>query len=193
VEAIETEAGSLRVVSGRYGGQEFAVECEVAVLAAGAWSSTAIKSPASGFGIRPVKGQIVRLQGPRLIRHVIRTPDVYLVGRDSGELVLGATMEEQGFHSTPTAGAIMDIVRRAWHLLPGIYDHTFQEVEIGFRPATRDNLPVIGATDVEGLFVAAGHYRHGILLAPATGDLLADLIADGQNSELLPPFSPRRL
>ena len=193
VEALESEGTRLRRVSGQCGSREFTVDCDVAVVAAGAWSGTTIDSPVSAFGIRPVKGQICRLRGPRLIRHVLRTPEVYLVGRGSGELVVGATMEELGFDSTPTAGAVMDLLRKAWRVLPGIYDFTVSEFTVGLRPAARDHMPLMGATEVEGVFVATGHYRHGILLTPATAWLMADLIANGRGSSLLTPFGAQRL
>ena len=193
VEALESEGTRLRRVSGQCGSREFTVDCDVAVVAAGAWSGTTIDSPVSDFGIRPVKGQICRLRGPRLIRHVLRTPEVYLVGRGSGELVVGATMEELGFDSTPTAGAVMDLLRKAWRVLPGIYDFTLSEFTVGLRPAARDHMPLMGATEVEGVFVATGHYRHGILLTPATAWLMADLIANGRGSSLLTPFGAQRL
>ena len=193
VDALEVEGSRLRRVSGRRGDGEFAVDCDAAVVAAGAWSSTTIDSPVSGYGIRPVKGQIGRLRGPGLVRHVLRTPDVYLVGRGDGELVVGATMEELGFDSTPTAGAVMDLLRRAWHVLPGIYECAFAEFGVGFRPAARDHLPLVGETEVEGVFVATGHYRHGVLLAPVTASLMADLVANGRGSSLLAPFGPKRL
>ena len=193
VDALEAEGNRIRRVSGRRGGGEFAVACDAAVVAAGAWSGATIESPVSGYGVRPVKGQIARLRGPSLVRHVLRTPDVYLVGRGDGELVVGATMEELGFDSTPTAGAVMDLLRKAWHVLPGIYDCAFAEFGVGFRPAARDHLPLVGETEVEGVFVATGHYRHGVLLAPVTALLMADLVADGRGSSLLAPFGPRRL
>ena len=193
VDALEAQGGRLRRVSGRRGGRAFAIECDTAVVAAGAWSSTTIDSPVSGYGVRPVKGQIVRLRGPCLVRHVLRTPDVYLVGRGDGELVVGATMEELGFDSTPTAGAAMDLLRKAWHVLPGVYDCAFSEFGVGFRPAARDHLPLVGETDVQGVFVATGHYRHGILLTPVTASLMADLLAGRRGSSMLAQFGPQRL
>ena len=193
VESLVSDENRLQRVSGRCDGHEFTVDCDAAVVAAGAWSSATIESPAREFGIRPVKGQIARLKGPSLIRHVIRTPDVYLVGRQSGELVVGATMEEMGFDSTPTAGAAMDLLRRAWRVLPGIYDCEISEFSAGLRPAARDHLPLMGATQVEGAYVAAGHYRHGILLTPITATLMADLITNGVGAPMLAPFAPERL
>lgn len=193
VDTLEAEGGRLRRVSGQRGGSELTVGCDAAVVAAGAWSGTAIESPVSEYGVRPVKGQIARLRGPRLIRHVLRTPEVYLVGRDDGELVVGATMEELGFDPTPTAGAVMELLRKAWHVLPGVYDCELAEFGVGFRPASRDHMPLMGETEVEGVFVATGHYRHGVLLTPATALLMADLITNGRGSSLLAPFGPQRL
>ncbi len=173
--------------------EPFAVGCDAAVLAAGAWSSQDVAWPAAPLGVRPVKGQLVRLHGPDLLRHVVRAPQVYLVPREDGDLVVGATMEEQGFDPAPTAGAVMDLLWNARLIVPAVYDLQLAEVDVGFRPATRDHLPVIGATDVPGLYVATGHFRHGVLLAPATAGLLADLIVEGRLEQSLAPFRPQRL
>ncbi len=189
--AVEASSGRTRVLADA-GGADVEIECGAAVVAAGAWSD-ALQTPAGAFGVRPVKGQIVRLKAPHLIDHVLRTPDVYVLQRESGELVIGATMEEQGFDAAPTAGAVMDLLRSAWHLLPAIYDCELAEVNVGFRPASRDHAPIIGETEAGGVFVATGHYRHGVLLAPATAQLLADLITLGVRSELLTRFGPERV
>lgn len=189
VTGFETEGGRLTGVTGR----TFAVRCEAAVLAAGAWSGTDIVSPGHPVPVRPVKGQLVRLRGPALLRRVIRAPEVYLVPRADGELIVGATVEEQGFDPTPTAGAVMDLLWRARLVVPAVYDLALAEVNVGFRPATRDHLPLIGPSDVPGLYLATGHFRHGVLLAPATAVLLANLILEGRASPLLAPFSPERL
>ena len=170
----------------------FAIRCQSAVLAAGAWSCRDLSWPAKPLGVRPIKGQLVRLRGPELIRHVVRAPRAYLVPRQSGELVVGATMEEQGLDPTPTAGAVMDLLWNARLVAPAVYDLEMVEVNVGFRPATRDHLPLIGATEVPGLYVATGHFRHGVLLAPATAVLLADLIVDGRLDPMLVPFLPQR-
>jgi glycine oxidase len=139
-----------------------------------------------------VKGQIVRLSGEALLRHVVRTPDVYLVPRAHGELVVGATIEEQGFCTNPTAGAVLDLLRHAWRIVPGIYDLPLSEVSVGLRPALPDHLPAIGPTSVPGLFLAVGHFRNGILLAPATAQLLAEAMEGAAPPELR-PFLPARL
>ena len=180
------------------------VRAETVLVAAGAWSGqiwpgqdlpmsseSSEGSPNAGpLPMRPVKGQILRLRGPRLIDHVLRTPDVYLVPREDGEVVVGATMEEQGFDTTITTWAVMDLLRDAWRILPGISELELAETSAGLRPALRDNLPAIGATSVPGLFVATGHYRHGVLLAPITARLLAGALAGDAVPE---PFDPKRL
>lgn len=188
VEAIEPERDGL-VVQGHLGGGRFSVRCQVTVLAAGAWSD-GVRHPGPALRVRPVKGQILRLWGCGLLRCVVRAPDVYLVPRVSGELVVGATAEERGFDPHPTAGAVSDLLWAARLLVPGIYDCTLQEVSVGFRPATRDAMPVIGPTPVPGLYAATGHFRHGVLLAPATAELLVEAITTGHVHPLLEPFVP---
>jgi glycine oxidase len=193
-ERVEARGGHVGAVSGRDGdGRAFRVEAETVVVAAGAWSGRDLELPTGRLGLRPVKGQLVRLRGPRLLDHVVRTPQVYLVPRSDGELLIGATMEEMGFDLSPTGGAVMDLLRRAWEVLPGVYDLELAEVSVGLRSAVDDHLPVIGATDVVGLFLAVGHFRNGVLLAPATAHYLAQWIAGGDRPSELKSFAPRRL
>jgi glycine oxidase len=156
------------------------------------WSGD-VDAPLPPLGLRPVKGQLVRLGGPELLRHVVRSPDVYLVPRRGGELLVGATMEEQGFDGLPTAGAVLDLLREAWRILPGTYDLAVIELSVGFRPAVRDHRPVIGATSTHGLYVATGHFRNGVLLAPATAHHLADWIVEGRRPPALAPFGVERM
>jgi len=99
-------------------------------------------------------------------------------------------MEEQGFDAAATAGAAMDLLWRARLVVPATYDLELVEMNVGFRPATRDHLPLIGETEVPGLYVATGHFRHGVLLAPATALLVADLLVEGRESPLLTAFRP---
>jgi glycine oxidase len=192
VMRIDDAAGRVSGVSGVAGDTRFRVACDVAVLAAGVWSGE-VDAPLPALGLRPVKGQLVRLGGPELLRHVVRSPDVYLVPRRGGELLLGATMEEQGFDALPTAGAALDLLREAWRILPGLYDLAVTELSVGFRPAVRDHRPVIGAATTRGLYVAAGHFRNGVLLAPATAHHLAGWIAGGPAPAALAPFGVERL
>ena len=192
VTRIDDAAGRVEAVEGVAGGQAFRVGCETAVLAAGVWSGE-IAASVPRLGLRPVKGQLVRLTGPELVRHVVRTPDVYLVPRRGGELLVGATMEEQGLDALPTAGATLDLLREAWRVLPGVYDLSVTELSVGFRPVVRDHRPVIGAAATRGLYVATGHFRNGVLLAPATAHYLAESIATGAAPAALAPFGLDRL
>jgi glycine oxidase len=189
---VEHAAGRVEGVSGVARDSAFRVAADTVVLAAGAWSEEVV-APVAPLGLRPVKGQLVRLAGPELATHVVRSPDVYLVPRRGGELLVGATMEEQGLDALPTAGAVLDLLREAWRILPGVYDLAVTELSVGFRPVVRDHRPVIGATSTRGLFVATGHFRNGVLLAPATAHYLAGWIADGVAPTALAPFGVERL
>jgi glycine oxidase len=145
------------------------------VIAAGAWSGQLAE-----VAVRPVKGQIMRLRdpsGPGLLERVVRFEGGYLVPRGDGRYVLGATVEERGFDRTVTAGAAHQLLRDAAELVPGVLELELCELEAGLRPGTPDNLPVIGPGDREGLHLACGHYRNGILLAPVTAELVAAALA----------------
>ncbi len=185
------------------GGVELAggerVLAEQVVIAAGAWSSRlgGIPEPAR-VPVHPVKGQILRLHdpaGPGLLRRVLRMRTGYVVPRGDGRYVLGATMEERGFDTTVTAGAVFDLLRDAAELVPGIAELVIDECSAGLRPATPDNAPAIGASAVEGLLWATGHYRHGILLAPITAELVAAALLGEEppEPELAEAFSPAAL
>jgi glycine oxidase len=194
VERVTSREGRVCGVFARLDdGRALQVEASKVVVAAGAWSYRDIALPLDRIGLRPVKGQLVRLRGPGLLRHVVRTTEVYMVPRSDGELLVGATMEEMGFEQTPTAGAAMDLLRRAWQALPGIYDLELTEISVGLRSAVDDHLPVVGETDVAGLFLAVGHFRNGVLLAPATATHLTSWITGGRPPEELAPFAPSRL
>jgi glycine oxidase len=186
VAALEPDAVELRGA----GGAERVAAGHV-VLCAGAWCNEALPGlPA--LPLRPVRGQIVRLRGEVLIRHVVRTPDVYLVPRADGELLVGATSEERGFDPAPTAGAVLELLGEAFRAVPGVAELAVSELTVGFRPALRDHLPAIGATRLPGVLLAAGHYRNGVLLAPVTARLLVEGVIRGAMPEALAPFSPAR-
>lgn len=192
VSAVDAADEALAVVYAR-AGRPGRIACEQVVLAAGAWSGRIVIGDAPlGLPLRPVKGQILRLRGAPLLRHVVRTPDVYLVPRADGELVVGATMEEQGFDGSVTAGAVHDLLREARRVVPGIAEFDLAECGVGFRPALRDHLPAIGELDVPGVFVATGHFRNGVELTPITARLVADLLCDGRRDALLDLVDPRR-
>ncbi len=116
----------------------------------------------------------------------------YLVPRGDGRYVLGATMEEQGFDTAPTAGGVFELLRDATELIPGIGELVIEEVAAGLRPGTPDNAPVLGPGALVGLHWAAGHFRHGILLAPITGELLAASLTGERLPALAAPFSAAR-
>jgi glycine oxidase len=191
VGALLTEGGRATGVTVRSARETERIDAPAVVLAAGAWSATAIPDlPA--LPLRPVKGQVLHLAGEPLLEHVVRTPDVYLVPRAAGALSIGASTEEAGFDASPTAGAMLDLLTAAWRALPGVHELAFVETVTGFRPALRDHLPAIGPFGPEGVFVATGHYRNGVLLMPITARWIADLIETGEVPEALAPFSPDR-
>jgi glycine oxidase len=159
------------------------------VVAAGAWSGELL-GERRALPLRPVKGQTLRLSGESLISHVIRTPEVYLVPRGGGEIVVGASSEERGFDDRVLAGVVAELLRDAQRVLPGAFELALSESSVGFRPALRDHLPAIGARD--GIYVAIGHHRNGVLLAPITAELLLDQIERGARPAALAPFDPDR-
>ncbi len=183
------EVAEVSVVGERVRGVSLADGSVVAagelVIAAGVWSSGLEGVPVCArVPVRPVKGQILRLHdpaGPGLLTRVLRMQRGYVVPRGDGRYVLGATMEERGLDTSVTAGAARELLRDAAELLPGLDELVIDELSAGLRPATPDNAPALGPGVLEGLHWATGHYRHGILLAPITADLVADGLA-GESS-----------
>jgi glycine oxidase len=155
------------------------------VLATGAWA---------GPPVRPVKGQILRLRdpdGPGLAERVIRHERFYLVPRGDGRYVLGATMEERGFDTTVTAGGVRELLQEAQLVVPGLDELVLEEAAAGLRPGTPDNGPLLGERP-DGVLLATGHHRNGILLAPLTGDAIAALLVGEALPEVAAPFAPGR-
>jgi glycine oxidase len=167
---------------------------DAVVLAAGAWSAQL----SGAVPVRPVKGQTLRLRMPgeaplqRVVRGTVKGSPVYVLPRTDGQVVVGASSEEAGFDLRPRAGAIYELLRDAQALVPVLSEAAFDEVSTSVRPGSPDNAPLIGPTGVDGVIVATGHYRNGILLAPITADGVAELIATGTLPELLAPFTPSR-
>jgi glycine oxidase len=150
------------------------------VLAAGAWSAPTWLPPEARPPIRPVKGQILTLGGSSAsppCERIVVTERVYLVPRPDGRLVVGATVEEQGFDTRVTAGGVHELLREAYRALPEVAELELVEATAGLRPTTPDNLPLIGPGAIEGLILATGHFRNGILLAPLTADRVAGLLS----------------
>jgi glycine oxidase len=177
------------------------LKAERVVLAAGC-HSTSIPGLPPGLlpPIRPVKGQILRLSVPSdaapflngAVRGVVRGRSVYLVPRDHGELVIGATVEELGYDTRVTAGGVYELLRAAHSLVPGITELPLSEVCAGLRPGSPDNAPVIGPTALPGLIAATGHFRNGVLLTPITADVVAELLVGGALPEEARGFEPDR-
>lgn len=150
--------------------------------------------------VRPVKGQVLRLTVPaayapfltRTVRAVVRGSHVYLVPRENGELVVGATSEEMGWDTTVTAGGVYELLRDAHELVPGITELPLTETRAGLRPASPDNAPLLGPTALPGLHLATGHHRNGVLLTPVTGDAMAELLTTGELPAVARPFAPGR-
>ncbi|HEV2982146.1 MAG TPA: glycine oxidase ThiO [Solirubrobacteraceae bacterium] len=165
------------------------VVADTVVIAAGTWSG--------GLGglqtgevvpVRPVKGQTLRLrdpQGPGLLARPVRFEGGYVVPRADGRYVLGGTMEEQGFDCAPTAGAAYELLREGRELVPGISELEIEELCVGLRPGTPDNVPAVGRGAREGLVWATGHFRNGILLAPLTAELVLGCMGDGARDDAL--------
>jgi glycine oxidase len=157
------------------------------VLAAGAWSgASSWLPPRARPPVRPVKGQLLILRGgPEQVvsTRIVTTERVYLVPRPDGRLVVGATVEERGFDLQVTAGGVLEMLREAYRTLPDVAELELVEALAGLRPGTPDNAPLIGPGALDGLVLATGHYRNGILLTPLTADAVAAMLA----GEPLPP------
>jgi glycine oxidase len=171
---------------------------DVVVLAAGAHSATL--HPALRRAIRPVKGEILRLRArpgtlpppSRTVRAIVGARHSYLVPRDGGRLVLGATQREVGFDTDVTAGGVRELLTDAERVLPAIAEYVLEEAVAGLRPGSPDNLPVIGELE-PGVLAATGHHRHGILLAPLTADAVLALLRGAAVPMEVRAASPARL
>jgi glycine oxidase len=164
------------------------------VIAAGAWSADlGSRAGIPPIPVRPVKGEIVCLgmRGRRL-RHVVHGPGCYLVPRRDGRLLIGATEVDDSLDVSVTAGAVHQLLAAASRIVPAIADYEVLGSWAGLRPTTPDRLPIIGPGGPDGLLIATGHYRKGILLAPETARLLADCTASGQAPPAVTPFALTR-
>ncbi len=191
VEAVMVDHGRVRGVETAAG----RIAAEQVVVAAG-HASDAIGGLAHEElpPVRPVKGQILRLRGGEspLATHAVHTPRCYIVPRASGEVVVGATVEERGADTSITAGGVHRLLEAAWEVLPDVGELELLETSARLRPGTPDNLPVVGSGAVEGLLWATGHYRNGILQAPLTARAVARALTEGEPEPLGDRVSPRR-
>ena len=159
----------------------------------GAWAGT-IAGGCESLPVRPVKGQMLSLVAPHreTLKHVVRTSELYLVPRTDGRIFVGATVEEAGFDKRVDPDLIQKFHQMAANLVPDLGEARILEAWAGLRPGTPDDLPVLGETDVPGYFVATGHFRNGILLAPATAIAMASVVRGVAPAIDIAPFSPRR-
>jgi glycine oxidase len=202
-DAVRVHTGA-RVISAERSGGAWRLETEdgrsfsgaSVVLTAGCWSGQLEWiPPESRPPVRPVKGEILTLRGPAdepACERIVAGDRVYMVPRADGRLVVGATVEEKGFDNTVTAGGIHELLREAYRLIPEIAELELGETTAGLRPGTPDNAPLIGPSATEGLLVATGHFRNGVLQAPMTADCIAALLVGDQAPADLTPFSPQR-
>lgn len=164
------------------------------ILAAGAWSRDLLHSVGLDLQVRPVKGQMLLAGGtPDFCRHMILDGESYLIPRADGRILVGSTLEDVGFDKSVTIDAIGDLAARGARLMPELGKLPLVTSWAGLRPATPDRLPYLGKGPVDGLIVATGHYRNGILLAPITAEIVADLLAGQPPSIDLTPFDPMRV
>jgi glycine oxidase len=165
------------------------------VLAAGSWSSAiAIEGVSARVPVRPVRGQLLSLAwGGTPLRRVTWSRRCYLVPWEDGTTLVGATAEEAGFDERATVAGVRDLLDAACDLTPHAWTATFGGARVGLRPATPDGLPAIGASKVApNLVYATGHYRNGVLLAPLTAQLVADLLLDNRVDRALDAVRPER-
>ena len=163
------------------------IRAEAVILATGAWSGATewLPEPARP-SVRPVKGQVVELRrrdGEPPARHILASERVYLVPRADGRLVVGATVEEMGYDTAVTAGAVHELLREAYRLLPDVAEMELIDAIVGLRPGTPNNLPLVGPGAIDGLVLATGHFRNGILLAPLAARAVADLLSAAPSSQ----------
>jgi glycine oxidase len=169
---------------------------DMVVLAAGAWSREIGGIPPAYIPpVRPIKGQMLALRmdsAAPLLRHVIWLPRGYLVPRRDGRLVVGGTVEERSFDDSVTAGGLLALLEGAWRAVPTIEELPIVETWVGFRPGSRDDAPMLGPSGIDGLVIATGHHRNGILLTPVTVETISTYLLTGRLPESLRPFTPER-
>ena len=169
---------------------------DMVVLAAGAWSREIAGIPRAYLPpVRPIKGQMMALRmdpAAPLLQHVIWLPRGYLVPRGDGRLIIGGTVEERGFDDSMTAGGLLALLEGAWRALPTIEELPIAETWVGFRPGSRDDAPILGPSGIDGLVIATGHHRNGILLTPVTAAVISEYVLSGSLIDSALPFAPGR-
>jgi glycine oxidase len=187
-----TEVKSLLMEGGRTTGvttDKTTYFAEKVVNCAGAWAGSIAPYE---FHVKPVKGQMLAVVEAPPLKHVVRSKQVYLVPRSDGRLVIGSTLEDVGFEKKTDADTMQRLFASAVELVSGIAKSRRNEAWAGLRPGTPDDLPILGETSISGFFAATGHYRDGILLAPVTAQVMADLLVEGSCRHDLSAFSASR-
>lgn len=178
VEGIESDRGP--------------VAAREVILAAGCWSATLAATAGVEISMRPCRGQMLEFELDSSLPMVVRAGHSYLVPREDNVVVVGTTAEYAGFEAAVTAAGISEVLRAALRLVPSLAGGRFRRTWAGLRPDTADHLPVLGCCGIKGLTLATGHFRNGILLAPVTARLIADLVTGGATPPLLEPFRAER-
>ncbi|WP_244524164.1 glycine oxidase ThiO [Blastococcus sp. DSM 46786] len=199
VRLVAERIDAVHVVGGRAAGLRLTggerLDADVVVLALGARSAGLPGVPP--LPVRPVKGQILRLAGAAgllegTVRALVRGRQVYLVPYAGDRLVVGATVEDRGFDATVTAGGVHELLHDAIEVVPGVSELELVETLARWRPGTADNAPLLGPSALPGLVLATGHHRNGVLLAPVTGEIVAEYLAGGELPEPAAPFTADR-
>lgn len=192
VAAVESSAGRVTAVTLASGER---VAAEHVVVAAGCWSG-GLRLPEGALPpVRPVKGQLLRLRAPRaeaLCSRIVRTPRCYVVDRGDGRVIVGATVEERGFDTEVTAEGVYRLLEAAVEVLPDVEELAFEGAACGLRPGSPDNAPLVGPAGPEGLVLATGHHRNGVLLAPLTADAVAATVCGEEPPREAVPLAPGR-
>lgn len=177
VVGVETERGRIRA--------------DAVLIAGGAWSTRLHGLPALRTRLKPVAGQVVQVETrPTFFRHVVYGFGGYVVPRPDGRVVMGSTLEDRGFDKAVTCQGLHQVTGMAMRMVPALQHARLRDTWSGLRPATQDNLPMLGAGPLEGLFFATGHYRNGILLTPITAEVICDLLQEKRPRLSIAPFSP---
>jgi glycine oxidase len=184
-----TQSGRTAQVETQHG----SLDADAVVIAAGSWSGRFAVGHAY-LPVKPIRGQLLQLACPAAIAsRVIWGAECYIVPWQDGSLLVGATVEDVGFDESATVAGVRDLLDRACELLPSAWSARFQGVRVGLRPATSDELPIIGRSSSQpGVFYATGHYRNGVLLAPFTAAAMADLVLDNRAAAELTITNPAR-
>lgn len=189
VERVDRRRGRIEVHL-----QTGSLTAQHVVIAAGSWSGQIAIDGVPPIPVKPVRGQLLHLawDGPALHR-IVWGSRCYLVPAGAGAILAGATVEDAGFDERTTVAGVRDLLDAACDLIPHLWQATFVAARVGLRPATADEMPIIGrSSKVPGLVYATGHYRNGVLLAPLTARAVADLILDNREDPLLECASPQR-